>query len=130
MRTDRGRELGLAAVFAVLLGVAPTFAQDAQVLGPEPVVFLSSNMVQGDLLRVDVETSRLVVKPVNGEEVELRFNRRTALAGVQDVRELALRAGARVSIKFSKLEGDKVATSIRVHPKLEVALRRDQSIPR
>ncbi len=127
---DRPWQFGPAALFALFIGVAPAFAQDPQVPGPEPVVFLSSNMIQGDLLRVDVEAERLVLKPVNGAEVEVRFNRRTALTGVNNVRELASRAGARVSVKFSKHDGDKVATSIRVHPKLEVAQRRDQSMPR
>lgn len=117
-----------------MMGVAPAFAQDAQVLGsdaqvpaPEPVVFLSSNMVQGDLLRVDVEAQRFVVKQQNGSEVELLLNRRTTITGVDDVRELALRAGSRVSVKFSRHAGDKVATHVRVHPKLDTGQRRELS---
>lgn len=107
-----------------LFGVAPAFAHDTQV-PPEPVVFLSSNMVQGDLLRVDVEAQRFVVKQQNGSEVELLLNRRTTITGVDGVRELALRAGSRVSVKFSRHAGDKVATSIRVHPKIETGQRRE-----
>ena len=135
MRADRLRQIGLTTLLLALVGVAPLFAQDVQapdiqapdtqMTSPEPVVFLSSNMVQGDLLRVDVEAQRFVVKQANGLEVELVLNRRTTITGVDDVRELALRAGSRVSVRFSRHAGDKVATSIRVHPKIETVQRRE-----
>lgn len=128
MRTDRPRQIGPAVLLAALIGAAPTLAQDrpaVQIPGPEPVVFLSSNLVQGELLRVDVEAERFVVKEQDSSEMELLLNQRTTITGVDDIRELAKRVGSRVSVKFSRHDGDKVATSVRVHPKIETYQRRD-----
>lgn len=127
MRTTGRRQIGAVVVLAGLLAAAPARAQDAPVVQapvPEPVVFLSSNLVQGELLRVDIEAERFVVKEPNGSEMELLLNQRTAILGVDDIRELALRAGSRVSVKFSRHDGEKVATSVRVHPKIETRQRR------
>lgn len=133
MRTTGRRQIGAVVVLAGLLGAAPAGAQDAPVVQvppvaqapvPEPVVFLSSNLVQGELLRVDVEAERFVVKEPNGSEMELLLDQRTTILGVDDIRELALRAGSRVSVKFSRDDGERVATSVRVHPKIETRQRR------
>jgi hypothetical protein len=130
MLEHRPRQFVHALLLTTLIGVVPTLAQGTQDPGPEPVVFLSSNMVQGDLLRVDIDAQRFVVRQPNGSEVELLLNRRTTMAGVSGVRELATRTGSRVSVKFSRHSGDKIATSIRVHPKLESGQRREQPMPR
>lgn len=115
-------------LLVAFIGAVPALAQEApavQIPGPRPVVFLSSNLVQGELLRVDVEAERFVVKEQDGSEMELFLNQRTTITGVDDIRELAMRAGSRVSVKFSRRDGDKVATSVRVHPKIETFQRHD-----
>lgn len=136
MRADRRPQIVPAALLAALIAAAPGFAQDVQVamepaeapdvqaIGPEPVVYLSSNLVQGELLRVDIEAGRFVVKQQDGSEMELSLGRRTTLLGAEDIRDLAVHAGSRVSVKFSRRDGDKVATSVRVHPKIETRQRR------
>lgn len=129
MLGDQTRRFGHALLLTTLLGVVPAFAQGTEEAVPEPVVFLSSNMIQGDLLRVDIDARRFVIKQPNGSEVELLLNRRTAMAGATDVRDLATRTGARVSVKFSRHSGEKIATSIRVHPKRDSAQRREPPIP-
>lgn len=127
MRTDRRGHIVPATLLVAALTASSALAggrQDQQTVGPEPVVFLSSNLVQGELLRVDIDAERFVVREPNGSEMELALSERTRLLGVDDIRDLALHAGSRVSVKFARDDGDKVATSVRVHPKIETLQRR------
>jgi hypothetical protein len=109
-----------AAVMTMAIGAAPAFAQEPQ--PPPPQETQQNEMaatIQGELVSVDSKAKTIVVKSDGGDEATIRYNEATVVTGADDgVEGLANTPGTRVSVTVSGEGADRVATSIRILPKM------------
>lgn len=70
---------------------------------------------QGELLRVDPDSSTLTIKSESGQEIEFSYNESTAVMGAdQDAAGLATVTGSNVKIEYRVENDQKIALKIHV----------------
>ena len=102
------RTLAVLAVVGLIAGVLPALAQ-------EQAQSQAQGVAQGELVRVDAKTSTLVIKAADGAQMQFRYTEQTKVTGSDEsVAGLATMTGARLTIRFTQQQQDKVATEIAV----------------
>jgi hypothetical protein len=72
----------------------------------------------GELARVDEDNKSFWIKAADGTEMEFKYNDQTQVTGAADSPEaLAGKDGSRVSVQFSKMGADNMASRIEVLPR-------------
>lgn len=72
--------------------------------------------VRGELVRVDLNTRMLVIKPAEGLEIPFVYNDQTKVIGTSaGVAGLATMTGVRVTVRYTTEGKDRVAIEIDVH---------------
>lgn len=72
----------------------------------------------GELARVEEDKKSFWIKAADGTEMEFKYNDQTQVTGAADSPEaLAGKDGSRVSVQFSKMGADNVASRIEVLPR-------------
>lgn len=106
-----------ATVMTLAIGTAPALAQSQP--APPPAQETMAATIQGELVSVDAKAKTIVVKPENGDNATIRYTEKTVVTGTdKGVEGLANTPGTRVSVTVSGEGPDRVATSIRILPKM------------
>jgi hypothetical protein len=77
-------------------------------------------MLEGELVKVDLENRTFTIKLEDKEEVQFQFDGNTMVEGKENgVQGLAGDTGTRLAVRYKESEGKKTATKIEIKKKLD-----------
>lgn len=105
MRTLVIRPLAVLVILAMAWLAAPANAQE-------------QNIVQGELLRLDVNAKKIVIRTETGSQMQFEYTEETVVNGADEtVAGLGTQRGTLVTVKYEKQETRLLAVQIDVHQK-------------
>ena len=108
------------AVLALAMGPATALAQEPQqppAPAPQAEQPRQPAPIEGDLVRVDAEAKKIVVKTADAGDVEFVYDENTEVTGAKDgAAGLVTMKEGRVTVHFTEDGGTKTATKIVIDP--------------